>query len=506
MAKYIMGIDCGLTNSKAALFDLNGNEIAVASRRFEVSNPKPSWVEGDPERLWQNTADCIQEVIAKAGIDPAEIGAIGFTGFGNGLFVVDEEGNAVRNAIGSNDGRAVDVLEMLKEEGAYEKISAINATLPFSGQPFTLLRWIKEKEPENYARIRRILQCKDFIRSKLTGKFVSEHNDLSGGGLMDFAKKAYSRELMELYGIPEMFDRLPEMAPASRAIVGYVTAEAAARTGRKEGTPCGAGMMDVTASCIGSGVIAEGYVSIVVGTWSINQVITDRPLQNMTINLHFDLPGKVLALSGGATSATNLEWFVNQLGAGAALEAEKKGISKYDVITEAAASIPPGGTSVIYHPFIAQPNVHPRGRAGFYNIAQGHTFADLARALFEGITFDHKMHIDNIVRHGGEVKAARLAGGGAKSDFWSQMFADVLGVPVEVVTATEIGALGCALAAAVGAGVYKDYEEAFARAVKIRATFQPIPEHTEAYGRRYEDWWTLVETMKPAWEKQHLDD
>ncbi|HHY36581.1 MAG TPA: carbohydrate kinase, partial [Firmicutes bacterium] len=202
MAKYIMGIDCGLTNSKAALFDLNGNEIAVASRRFEVSNPRPSWVEGDPERLWQNTADCIREVIAKAGIDPAEIGAIGFTGFGNGLFVVDEEGNAIRNAIGSNDGRAVDIVEKLKEEGVYEKISAINATLPFPGQPFTLLRWIKENEPENYAAIRRILQCKDFIRSKLTGEFVSEHNDLSGGGLMDFANKSYSRELMELYGIP----------------------------------------------------------------------------------------------------------------------------------------------------------------------------------------------------------------------------------------------------------------------------------------------------------------
>src|SRR5690554_3998932 len=123
MAKYIMGIDDGLTNSKAALFDLNGREIAVASRRFEVSKPKPSWVEGDPEKLWQNTADCIQEVIAKAGIDPAEIGAIGFTGFGNGLFIVDEQGNGIRNAIGSNDGRAVDVVEKLKQEGAYEKIS-----------------------------------------------------------------------------------------------------------------------------------------------------------------------------------------------------------------------------------------------------------------------------------------------------------------------------------------------------------------------------------------------
>lgn len=506
MANYLLGIDDGLTNSKAALFDLEGNEIAVASRRYEVVNPKPSWVEGDAERLWENTADCIREVIAKAGIHPAEIGAVGFTGHGNGLYIIDAEGNLLRNGIGSQDSRAVDVVERWKAEGTYEKMTRIMLGQPYPGQPGPLLCWLKENEPEIYARIDGILMCKDLMRYKLTGEKISERNDMSGNGLMDLNKGTYSPELMELYGIPEMYDKLPKLAEASHSIVGYVTAEAAARTGLKEGTPCGAGMMDVAACCIGSGVADERYASVVAGTWSINQVVVDRFIPNVTINMYFALPGKILVLDGGATSAINLEWFANQLGAGVRLEAEKRGVSKFDIITEAANSLEPGGTSVIYHPFIATPNVHPRGRAGFYNIAQGHTFADLARALFEGITFDHKFHIDNLRREGCTIRAVRLTGGGAKSDFWSQMFADVLEVPVEVVAATEIGALGCALAAGVGAGIFKDYEEAFARAVKIRATFEPKPENTKKYLRRYEDWLLLVDAMKPAWEKQHLDD
>jgi L-xylulokinase len=201
-----------------------------------------------------------------------------------------------------------------------------------------------------------------------------------------------------------------------------------------------------------------------------------------------------------------LEWFVKELGRTVEIEAKERGVSKFDIITEAAASIGPGGTSVIYHPFIATPNVHLRGRAGFHNIVTGHSFADLARALFEGITFEHKRNIDNLRRGGRNIKKVRLAGGGAKSSFWSQMFADVLEVPVEVIEATEIGALGCSLAAGVGAGIFESYDDAFNQAVKIKCVFQPNPENTKKYLRRYEDWLTLIEALQPAWEKQHLDD
>ncbi|BCV25962.1 FGGY-family carbohydrate kinase [Gelria sp. Kuro-4] len=501
MAEYLMGIDDGLTNSKVALFDLAGREAAVAARRYEVVNPEPTWVEGDAERLWQNTADCIREVIAKSGVDPKDIAAVGFTGHGNGLYAVDEEGSLVRRGIGSQDARAVDIIEDYKKSGRYSEISAITLGQPYPGQPGPLLRWIKENEPEAYRRIAGVLMCKDLIRFKLTGELVSELNDMSGNGLLHFRAGTYSRRLMELYGIPEMYSKLPRLAVAGHDIVGHVLPAAAERTGLAPGTPCSAGMMDVAACAVGSGAIDPGVAAVVAGTWSINEVITDEPATNVIMNMHFALPGKVLVLEGSATSAINLEWFVNQLGGGAVLEAQKRGISKFDVINAAVASLPPGGTGVIYHPFLGSPNVHPRGRAGFFNIAQGHTFADLARAVYEGITFIHKWHIDRLRSAGCEIKKARLSGGGAKSDVWSQMFADVLEVPVEVVAATEIGALGVALAAGVGAGIFPDYATAFKEAVKIRAAFQPNPAASAAYRRRYAEWLDLIDLMKRHWDK-----
>jgi L-xylulokinase len=503
--RYLMGIDAGLTNIKAVLFDLMGNQIACSSRRHETINPKSFWVEGDPELQWESTADCIGEAVREAGIDSAGIGAIGLAGFGLGIYVIDSKGKPVRNAICSNDNRAVDVVEAYNKAGVHEKIALINTTKPLSGQPGPILRWIKENEPDRYAGIDSILTCKDYIRYRLTGEISSEYVDMSANGLLDFEKKVYSRELMELYGVPEMYDKLPPLAEASHSIIGRVSGEAAARTGLAERTPCSAGMIDTAACCVGSGVIDEHTASVIVGTWSINQIIGERFVPRATVNMHYVIPGKVLVLSGGAISAINLEWFLRQVHGNVDNEACKRGVTGFEIIAEAAAGIEPGGTSVIYHPFIASPNVHPRGRAGFYNIAAGHTFADLARALFEGITFGHKMYIDILRREGFNIKAVRLTGGGARSGFWSQMFADILGTPVEIVDAMETAALGCAISAGIGIGVYEDYRDAVERIVKLKTIFHPLPDNTEKYLRRYEDWNILLEALKPAWEKQHMD-
>ncbi|MDR9769334.1 FGGY-family carbohydrate kinase [Acetomicrobium sp.] len=498
--KYLVGIDNGLTNSKAALFDLEGSEIAVASRRYQVLSPEPTWIEGDAEALWENTAECIQEIITKSNVNPKDILAVGVTGHGNGLYVVDEKGIAVRNGIGSQDARAVDIIEDYKRSGNYDEISSITFGQPYPGQPGPLLRWIKEKEPQNYELIAHVLLCKDLIRMKLTGECVSERNDISGSGLLDFSNGIYSERLMELYGVPEMYDKLPRLAMVSHEVVGYVSSSAAASTGLLLGTPCVAGMMDVASCAIGSGVVDPKIAAIVVGTWSINEAVVDHPIPNITLNMHY-LPGKVLALDGGATSAINLDWFIANLGSKAMFEAQKQGVSIFDVINEAVASLPPGGTEVIYHPFIGSPNVHPRGRAGFYNIALGHTFADIARAVYEGVTFIHKWHIDRLRAAGCEMDFARLSGGGAKSPVWSQMFADVLDMPVEVVSANEVGALGAALMAGVGIGIFQNYSEAFGKAVKIYKCFYPGPVATGAYIKQYEEWLSLVNHMIEYWDR-----
>lgn len=374
-----------------------------------------------------------------------------------------------------------------------------------SGQPGPILRWIKENEPDQYDSIAHVLLCKDYIRFKLTGKIISEYIDMSASGLLDFDKKSYSKGLMDLYGIPEMFDKLPELAEGSHSIVGHVTADAARRTGLKQGTPCSAGMIDTAACCVGSGVIDERYASVIVGTWGINQVVGDRYIPNMVANMYYVIPGKILVISGGAISAINLEWFLKQFRGAVEPKDGESGLSCFDVLAESAARIEPGGTSIIYHPFIASPNVHPRGRAGYYNIAAGHTFSDVARALFEGITFGHKWHIDKFRQEGFTITAVRLTGGGARSSFWSQMFADILEVPVEIVESTETAALGCAISAGIGVGIFEDYYEAVRRTVRIKSEYQPVRKNTEQYLRRYEDWKIILEAMKPAWEKQYMD-
>lgn len=505
MGEYLMGIDAGLTNTKIVLFDLQGKQITSSHRTHETIHPRSSWVEGDPEKLWANVADGIREVLQHAGVDPSEIGSIGFAGFGLGLYVVDKKGRPVRNAICSNDNRAVEIIEKYQRDGKGEMITAVNTTTTTSGQPGPLLRWIKETEPEKYESIARVLLCKDYIRYKLTDRIISEYVDISACGLLDFSRKAYSKKLMELYGIPEMFDRLPELADGSHSIVGYVTAQAAKCTGLREGTPCSAGMIDTAACCVGSGVIDERYASVIVGTWGINQVVGDRYIPHMIANMYYVIPEKILVLSGGAISAINLEWFIHQFKGSVQPGTEESGISCFDVLAKSASCIKPGGTSIIYHPFIASPNVHPRGRAGFYNIASGHTFSDIARALFEGVTFGHKWHIDKFRKEGFSIEAVRLTGGGARSPFWSQMFADILEAPVEIVEASETAALGSAISAGIGVGIFHDYYDACRKAVRIKSVFTPTPENTDRYLRRYEDWMILLEAMKPAWNQQRMD-
>ena len=504
MAKYILGIDDGLTNSKAVLFTVDGEQLASASRHFEVSSPKAGYVQADPDQLWENSADCVREVIEKTGVDPAEIGAIGTTGYGNGVFFIAADGSPAYDAFGSNDSRAAEIAQKLQAEVG-EEICNINKTGPVSCHPLSMAAWLKQNKPEAYAKTAWLCQCKDYINFRLTGVKMTERNDVSGAGYLDFSTGEFNKKLFELYGVPEMYDKVAPLAEFSHSIVGTVSAEAAKRTGLAEGTPVGAGMMDVAACCIGTGVVGDTHACVIVGTWSINEVIADRAAANMTSIQFFDIPGKILNLSGGGTSATNLEWFVNEFGQGCAAEAEKRGVSKYDIVTEKAATLPAGGTSVLYLPFIGLPNVHPRGRAGFSNIGMGHTFADMARALFEGITFEHKRHIDNIRDQGLPVPAVRLAGGGAKSPFWSQMFADILEVPVDVVGVTELGALGTAVAAALGAGIYRDYNEAISKAVELKKTYYPIPENTKAYLNRYRSWTALMNTMIAGWDRGDIE-
>jgi L-xylulokinase len=501
MSKYLLGIDNGNTFSKAALFDVSGKEIAVANCAADTTFPHPGWTERDMEMLWQSTATAIRDVIAKAGVKPAEIAGIGNCGHGNGVYLLDKQGQPLRNGIQSLDTRAAAVVADWEACDLHAKTFPYSLQSYWPAQPNALLLWLKQNEPQNYENIGAVLMVKDYIKYRLTGEITGDYTDMSGANLMDVPNKRYSPELLELYDIPEVYDALPPLKHSSE-VAGLVNASAAEETDLAVGTPVVGGLFDVDASAIGSGVAAVNQACLVMGSWSINEVITKDPIihPSLFMTTIFADPELFLTIEGSATSATNLEWFVNQFCAEERIEAECRGISVYEVCSEVVASLPPGSTNIIFHPFLFGSNVQPTARAGFYGVAGWHTRAHLLRALYEGVIYGHLSHIEKLRAAGGQIDAARLAGGGSRSEVWSQMFADTIQVPMEVTDGNELGAKGAALSAGIGAGIYKDYAEAVEVAVTVVRSHEPNSANTPLYLERYAEYQKILEVMQAPWD------
>jgi L-xylulokinase len=496
-----LGIDNGSTVSKAALFDLSGKEIAVASYAADTEYPNPGWTERDMEMLWQSTASAIREVLAKSGVRPEAIAGIGNTGHGNGVYLLDKQGQALRNGIQSMDSRAANVVTGWSEHNLHAQVFPFTLQSFWPAQPNALLVWLKKNEPRNYERIGAILMVKDYIKYRLTGEISGDYTDMSAANLMDVRNRSYSSELMALYDLAEVTDALPALKQSSE-VAGQVTAAAAQETGLAAGTPVVGGLFDVDASAIGSGVINPNQACLVMGSWSINEVITEEPIVDPSLFMTtiFAEPDLYLTVEGSATSATNLEWFVNQFCGDERAEAKRRGVSVYEVCSEEVASLPPGSTNIIFHPFLFGSYVQPTARAGFYGVAGWHTRAHLLRALFEGVAFGHLSHIEKLRSAGAQINSARLAGGGSRSPVWSQMVADTIQVPMEVPDGNELGARGAALSAGIGAGVYRDYAEAVQAAVSVVRVHEPIPANAPLYLARYNEYQRLVEVMQEPWE------
>lgn len=502
MGKYLLGIDNGSTVSKAALFDLQGKEIAVASCKAETEYPHPGWTERNMEMLWQSTASAIRELLAKLGTNPEEIAGIGNTGHGNGVYLLDKQGRPLRNGIQSMDSRATDVVNEWNQSNLHAKVFPLTIQSFWPAQPNALLVWLKENEPQNYERLGAILMVKDYIKYRLTGEITADYTDMSATSLMDVRRKCYSYELMELYDLSEAYDALPRLKHGHE-VIGQVTPAAARETGLAVGTPVVGGLFDVDASAIGAGAINVNQACLVAGSWSINEVITKDPIVDSSLFMTtlFAEPGLFLTIEGSATSATNLEWFVTQCCGDERAEAKRRGISVYEVCSEEVASLAPGSTNIIFHPFLYGSNVQPTARAGFYGVAGWHTRAHLLRALYEGVVFGHLNHIEKLRKAGGQIQSARLAGGGSRSRVWSQMFADTIQVPMEVSDGNELGARGVALAAGIGAGIYGDYAEAVQQAVSVVRVHEPIAANTPLYLARYAEYERLSNVMQAPWEE-----
>ena len=312
MPDYLLGLDAGNTVIKAALFDgADGRDLAVVAQDGHASLPAPGHVERDLGELWSNAVNVISACITRAGIDPAHIRAIGCAGHGNGLYALDRAGKPLIG-IQSLDTRAVDLVGEWAAQDLGSRTYPICRQGPWSAQTPTLLAWVKRHRPELYSQIGTVLLCKDFVVGQLTGARVSETTDMSGCGLISVPGRSYDADLMDLYGLADAMPMLPDLLE-SADIAGQVTPDVAAATGLKAGTPVIAGLFDVVASALGSGVAETGQASIIAGSWGINQVVLDNPIDQPPVFMQssFDRT-RWLAIESSATSAANLEWLVHQ--------------------------------------------------------------------------------------------------------------------------------------------------------------------------------------------------
>jgi L-xylulokinase len=501
VAEYLLGIDDGSTISKAAIFDLEGREVTVANRKIEPEYPHPGWTERSMDLLWQRTAEAIREAIASSGIPAQQIVGVGTTGHGNGLYLLDKQGKPARAGIQSMDTRAAGIIDEWNACNLHGQVFPFTVQSLWAAQPNALLAWIKRNEPEVYARIGAVLLCKDYITYCLTGEIVTDFSDMSATSLMDVRNRRYSKDLLGLYDLAELWDALPCVVD-SFEVVGHITPQAAKATGLVAGTPVVGGLFDVDASALGAGVFQPGQMCIIVGTWSINEIVTAEPLVHPSLFMTtlYTMPCRYLTIEASATSAANLEWFVNQFCGEERQQAKQRGISVYEICNEMVASLPPGSTDIIFHPFLYGSNVQATARAGFYGIAGWHTKAHVLRALYEGVVYGHLNHVEKLRAVGAQMDLARLTGGGARSRVWTQIFADALQLPMEVPEGAELGARGAAICAGIGAGVYRDHAEAVARAVRLERRQEPNPEATMLYLARYAEYQRLLQAMQQPWE------
>ena len=501
MGQYLLGTDNGSTVSKAALFTLDGREVAVASEKTEMLTPQAGHTERDMEKMWQATAKSIRQVLAESKVAPRDIAAIACTGHGNGLYLVDKRGRPVRNAICSTDSRAREYIDHWLEQGVDKAIRPKTMQSLWPAQPNALLAWLRDHEPEVMRRAGWVLMAKDYVRFRLTGQIHAELTDMSGTSLMSVRDGDYAMEVLEAFGLADMRELLPPLK-RSEEICGHITAQAAAETGLAEGTPVAGGMFDIDACGLACGIVNESQLCMVAGTWGNNQYISKTPVvdEDVFMTSCYAIPGYYLMLEGSATSASNLEWFVTQFFEAERDSAKQRGKSIYDVCNDLVGATKPQDANIVFLPFLFGSNADPDAKSSFIGLAGWHSRGHVLRAIYEGVVFSHMAHVDRLMKFRELPAMIRLTGGAARSEVWVEIFADCFQIPVELPTGTELGALGAAIAASVAAGCYTGYSEAVEAMVRFSRVQPPDPARKDVYAAKYERYQKVLAVLGPIWK------
>jgi xylulokinase len=491
MARLFLGIDVSTTGAKALLMDEKGTVVATATTPLTLSTPKPLWSEQDPHEWWTGVTKSIQAALAQAKSGGGDVAAIGLTGQMHGLVLLDADQRVLRPAILWNDQRTgAQCDEIRARMGGRGRLVQVTGNDALTGFTAPKILWVRENEPDVYARARLVLLPKDYVRLRLTGVAAMDKADGSGTLLFDLAARDWSAEVLRALDIPRAW--LPPTHEGPE-VTGRVSAEAAAATGLRAGTPVMAGGGDQAAGAVGAGAITPGVVSLTLGTSGVVFATTDRPLVEPEGRLHafcHAVPGKWHLMGVTLSAAGSLQWYRDTLAPG----------ESFDGLVAEAASAPAGSEGLIFLPYLSgerTPYPDPLARGAFVGLTVRHRRAHLTRAVLEGVAFSMKDCMGLLAQAGlASVKQVRVAGGGARSGLWRKILASVLGAELVTVNSTEGAAYGAALLAGVGAGGWKDVATACESAIAVTGRDAPDREWQRAYDALYPRYRAMYPALK----------
>jgi xylulokinase len=492
---YWLGLDIGTGGSRALLVDERGRVCAGFTAPHEdMRMERPLWAEQRPENWWDAAQQAIRGVLAEAGIRGDQVRGIGLSGQMHGLVMLDEAGQVIRPSLIWCDQRSQAQVDWVNQTLGREAVLSYTANPVLTGFTLPKLLWVRDNEPHHFARLKKMLLPKDYVRYKLTGEYATEVSDASGTSLFDVVHRCWAYEMAERLGLDRSI--LPAVYESSD-VTGTVTPQAAEATGLRAGTPVVGGGGDQASSAVGNGIVEPGIVSCTLGTSGVVFAHMEQPAYDPEGRVHTFCHAvrgawHVMGVTQGA--GLSLQWFRNQLAPG----------TDYDRLTAEAATAPPGAHGLFWLPYLMgerTPHLDASARGGWIGLTAKHSRADLIRSLLEGVSYSQKDCLDLVEQLGVRVAAVRVSGGGARSAFWRQLLADVLARRVVVLETQEGSAYGAALLALVGTGVYADVPEVCRVAIREVESLEPHPAESDFYARGHAVYRALYPALKDIYRR-----
>lgn len=495
--KYLLGIDIGTSACKTAIFNRRGEVIASSSEDYQVFYPKPGYAEQNPEDWWEAVCKCIMTVLGKAGIDKKDIAAVGVDGQSWSAIAIDKEGKVLTNTPIWMDTRSDVICRRLNKELGADSIFKLAGNSLQASYTTAKILWYKEELPEVYKQIYKILQSNSFIVYKLTGVLSQDKSQGYGLHCFDMHSGEWSEDMCSRLGIPTGF--LPDIYECHQ-LVGKVTEAAAMLCGLAAGTPVVAGGLDAACGTLGAGVIHPLETQEQGGQAGGMSICLDKYSADPRLILSYHVVPKLWLLQGGTTGGGGvMRWIEKEFADLEREEAKSLGKSSLALLDDAAAGINPGSDGLIFLPYMAgerSPIWDVNAKGVYYGLDYSKTKAHLVRAAMEGVAYSLRHNLEVAKAAGAEVKLLRAMGGAANSILWTQIKADITGLPIVAVASDTATTLGAAILAGVGVGYYSDFDEAVELTVKVKRQHETNVQNRELYDKGYQTYIRLYNNLK----------